>query len=312
MAVFRRFGRSTAIARLAALTVACAVHAQPIPRRAEQSLSLAVEGQAPAASLAWLPQRADSLMPLLHLNLNLPAYRLDVYVRNERVRSYLVAIGMPAYRTPRGDFEISQVEWNPWWIPPKSEWAKNDHVTPPGSTNPMGKARFPFRPPYFIHGTPDETSLGKSSSHGCVRLANRDAVDLAKLIQGSLVGSAVSDSIAGLVLRTLRTKVVKPPERVPLVVRYDLVEIVAETLFVYPDPYRLGTSPSASAKKGLSQAGLDTAAVDYARLRRLTRYPERTAVSMLIHRRVTGQLPRSEGRGSLTIASPLSRIPEGS
>jgi lipoprotein-anchoring transpeptidase ErfK/SrfK len=30
----------------------------------------------------------------------------------------------------------------------------------------------------YIHGTPDETSLGKPSSHGCIRMGNRDIVTL--------------------------------------------------------------------------------------------------------------------------------------
>ena len=30
----------------------------------------------------------------------------------------------------------------------------------------------------YIHGTPDETTLGVPGSHGCVRMANRDMVEL--------------------------------------------------------------------------------------------------------------------------------------
>ncbi|MEK6805540.1 MAG: L,D-transpeptidase [Pseudomonadota bacterium] len=30
----------------------------------------------------------------------------------------------------------------------------------------------------YIHGTPDETELGKPGSHGCVRMANRDIIEL--------------------------------------------------------------------------------------------------------------------------------------
>jgi lipoprotein-anchoring transpeptidase ErfK/SrfK len=31
---------------------------------------------------------------------------------------------------------------------------------------------------YGIHGTPDPEKIGKTTSHGCIRLTNWDAVDL--------------------------------------------------------------------------------------------------------------------------------------
>ena len=224
------------------------------------------------------------MMPLVHLDLNLAAYQLDVFLRNERVRSYRIAIGMPGFRTPRGMFEISQLQWNPWWVPPKKAWAKNERVTPPGPNNPMGKVKLPFLPLYFIHGTPDEASLGKASSHGCVRLANGDAIDLATLIQRAFIGSVASDSVLKIVLPGLRTATVKLREPIPVEIRYDLADVVADTLFVYPDPYRLGTSPPASALAALARAGLDTTALDFASVRRLTRYPARIPVAVRVRR----------------------------
>ena len=35
----------------------------------------------------------------------------------------------------------------------------------------------------YLHGTPDETPLGKPGSHGCVRMANRDIVELFDLVK---------------------------------------------------------------------------------------------------------------------------------
>lgn len=34
----------------------------------------------------------------------------------------------------------------------------------------------------YLHGTPDETPLGKPGSHGCIRMANRDIVELFDLL----------------------------------------------------------------------------------------------------------------------------------
>ncbi|MDQ3246670.1 MAG: L,D-transpeptidase, partial [Pseudomonadota bacterium] len=35
---------------------------------------------------------------------------------------------------------------------------------------------------YGIHGTPEPRLIGKTSSHGCVRMTNWDAVELAKAV----------------------------------------------------------------------------------------------------------------------------------
>lgn len=35
----------------------------------------------------------------------------------------------------------------------------------------------------YLHGTPEETRLGKPGSHGCVRMANRDIVELFELVE---------------------------------------------------------------------------------------------------------------------------------
>ena len=237
-----------------------------------------------AAGVAF-GQTDDSLSPLIHLELNLPAYRLDVFARHERVRVYRPAIGMPDFHTPRGSFEITNIEWNPWWFPPKASWAKNERVTPPGPTNPMGKARFAFRGPYFVHGTPDEKSLGKAASHGCIRLANADAIDLATLMQRELLGTVASDSILRTAQPSRRTMTVRLPQRVPLEIRYETVEVVADTLFVYPDPYRLGAPVAHAVAATLALAGLDTSAIDFAQVRRFTRYPAAVPIALPIRRR---------------------------
>jgi lipoprotein-anchoring transpeptidase ErfK/SrfK len=35
---------------------------------------------------------------------------------------------------------------------------------------------------YGIHGTPQPQNVSKTESHGCIRLTNRDALALAKLV----------------------------------------------------------------------------------------------------------------------------------
>ncbi len=54
-------------------------------------------------------------------------------------------------------------------------------MLPPGPNSPVGVVWISLSAKgYGIHGTPDPASVGKSASHGCIRLTNWDALELAK------------------------------------------------------------------------------------------------------------------------------------
>lgn len=95
-----------------------------------------------------------------------------------------VAVGTEKWPTPTGSWEIHQVDLNPEWVPPKSEeWAEDREKKAPGAPdNPMGRARLVYRMPNTIHGTDNLNSLGKSASHGSIRVANDVVVQLAELL----------------------------------------------------------------------------------------------------------------------------------
>ena len=47
----------------------------------------------------------------------------------------------------------------------------------------MGRVKIFFADPdYYIHGTNDESSLGRAASHGCLRMRNEDVIALAKVV----------------------------------------------------------------------------------------------------------------------------------
>lgn len=223
-----------------------------------------------AAAVCGLGAESRAQQPL-RIVINIPAYRLDVYSAGAIIRTMPVAVGMPRYMTPRGEFAITRVEWNPWWIPPDRGWAAKEHVTPPGPDNPMGRVKLYFRPLYFIHGTPAVTSLGRAASHGCVRLSNADAVELARTV--TLAAASAQDrSTLSRVLADSATRVMALDPPVPAEVRYDLAEIRRDSLFVYRDIYALRAVPMrAIVYAALTDRGLDTSAVDAARVAALTR-----------------------------------------
>lgn len=102
--------------------------------------------------------------------------QLDLYDGMTPVRSFRVATGKPAYPTPLGHWSIVDMQRDPWWRPPPSDWAKDLKPVPPGPGNPLGTRWMGISSPAVgIHGTPDAGSIGYSVSHGCIRMHIPDA-----------------------------------------------------------------------------------------------------------------------------------------
>jgi lipoprotein-anchoring transpeptidase ErfK/SrfK len=119
----------------------------------------------------------------LRLEVDISARELHVYRQDNRINTYPITVGKSTHPTPTGDFAIHRIDWNPDWNPPQSEWAEDESYTAPGHPdNPMGRVRMVYRAPYSIHGTEALESLGKAESHGSIRMANADIVDLAALL----------------------------------------------------------------------------------------------------------------------------------
>jgi lipoprotein-anchoring transpeptidase ErfK/SrfK len=102
--------------------------------------------------------------------------RLYLYKGSRFLRVFGVATGQSRYPTPVGRWRIV-VKWrNPWWYPPDSSWAKDSKPIPPGPGNPLGTRWMGLSASGVgIHGTPDDTSIGYSASHGCIRMHIPDA-----------------------------------------------------------------------------------------------------------------------------------------
>lgn len=123
----------------------------------------------------------------LKLEVDLSERMLFVVENGEITESYPVAIGKPSYPTPKGNFAIRRIIWNPRWVPPDSPWARKKKITPPGDPdNPMGKVKIFFsEPDYYIHGTRYTDSLGTAESHGCLRMRNSDVIALAQRVMAA-------------------------------------------------------------------------------------------------------------------------------
>ncbi len=90
---------------------------------------------------------------------------------------------------PIGEWKVNGVAKNPtfnynpdlfWDADPTHGKAK----IPAGPNNPVGVVWVDINKPHYgIHGTPEPRMIGRSSSHGCVRLTNWDALTLAGLVR---------------------------------------------------------------------------------------------------------------------------------
>jgi murein L,D-transpeptidase YcbB/YkuD len=225
----------------------------------------------------------------MRIVVNIPAYRVDAYVDDSLVRTMPIAVGMRGFRTPRGQFAVTSIDWNPWWIPPNNPWAAKEKRTPPGPTNPMGRVKINFQPLYFLHGTPARQSIGSAASHGCIRMLDEDAIDLARLVHQFATPAMRRDELDQLATDTTRTHTIQLDSPVPIEIRYDLAELRDGRVMVYRDVYGLATRPLRDEVYALlAQRGIDTMQVDSARVRVLVRRVARAGNSVAVDSIVRG------------------------
>jgi lipoprotein-anchoring transpeptidase ErfK/SrfK len=90
---------------------------------------------------------------------------------------------------PIGDWKVTGVQHDPkFHYNPALFWDADSRQSKatiaPGPNNPVGVVWVDItRPHYGLHGTPEPSKIGKTESHGCVRLTNWDALKLASLVK---------------------------------------------------------------------------------------------------------------------------------
>ncbi|MCR4267939.1 L,D-transpeptidase [Nitratireductor sp. ZSWI3] len=105
------------------------------------------------------------------------------------IAAYPATIGSSDTPSPSGEHTVARIAMNPeYTYNPKVNFKQgaNDRVLriPPGPNGPVGSVWIALsKPTYGIHGTPDPSKIGKTASHGCIRLTNWDAEELAKLVK---------------------------------------------------------------------------------------------------------------------------------
>lgn len=99
------------------------------------------------------------------------------------------SIAREVEKRPVGSLKVEVVAIDPDYTFNPASWPEVKNVTrrlriAPGPRNPVGLAWVGLdKPGYGMHGTPRPQDIGKTGSHGCFRLANWDAVRLAKAVR---------------------------------------------------------------------------------------------------------------------------------
>jgi lipoprotein-anchoring transpeptidase ErfK/SrfK len=104
------------------------------------------------------------------------------------VVAYPATIGSADLPSPTGVHAVKAIAINPdYWYRPQVNFVQGANrkalKLPPGPNGPVGATWVGLdKPTYGLHGTPEPSKIDKTNSHGCVRLTNWDARELAGLV----------------------------------------------------------------------------------------------------------------------------------
>ena len=116
------------------------------------------------------------------LTVNRPSFELRLWKNLKLAKTYTIAVGAVGYDTPAGLYSIQNKTVNPAWTMPDSDWvapADRGKVIPGGvPENPLKARWLGIYDGVGVHGTDVTSSLGTAASHGCLRMAIPDVIEL--------------------------------------------------------------------------------------------------------------------------------------
>jgi hypothetical protein len=121
------------------------------------------------AMIAFLAGSGMASAAKVIITISKPAQKMTVFVDGERKYVWPVSTGAPGYRTPSGEYRPFRME--------------RDHFSKEWDDAPMPHSIFFTGQGHAIHGSPYTKRLGTAVSHGCVRLAPKNAATLFALVQ---------------------------------------------------------------------------------------------------------------------------------
>ena len=115
---------------------------------------------------------------------------LKVYDAEDRlIAQFRVTSGSRRDPLPIGTWKVTTYAFlPPFHFQPDLFWdvsdAKEEQRVPPGPNSPIGVAWLDLtKEHYGIHGTPEPQNIGKTQSHGCIRMTNWDVLRLSRMLK---------------------------------------------------------------------------------------------------------------------------------
>jgi lipoprotein-anchoring transpeptidase ErfK/SrfK len=131
----------------------------------------------PNGSRGWVPEdKLAFYTTSAKITIDLSERKLSVQRRGGVIATYSVAVGRPGLSTPTGFYFINQ---------------KLKPSTPDGAYGVLAIGISAFQPklayweqggPVAIHGTNEPWLIGKAISHGCVRMTNKDVLEVSSAV----------------------------------------------------------------------------------------------------------------------------------
>ena len=106
--------------------------------------------------------------------------------------AYPATIGSEDNPSPTGTYTVEQATPMPnYTYNPRINFQQGENTEvltiPPGPNGPVGSMWIALsKPTYGIHGSPEPSLIDKTGSHGCIRLTNWDAEELATMVQAGV------------------------------------------------------------------------------------------------------------------------------
>ncbi|MCR5878431.1 L,D-transpeptidase [Phenylobacterium sp. J367] len=146
-------------------------------------------GQAGTRIVVAAPMPEKLPAPVTLVEVDKKARQVRAYAADGKMlASYPATIGSSEMPTPAGQWEVTAVAFDPVWTYDPSKLNFGDKTLgkltiKPGPNNPVGAVWIDLsKDTYGIHGAADPKLVGKAASHGCVRLTNWDARQLASAV----------------------------------------------------------------------------------------------------------------------------------
>lgn len=121
----------------------------------------------------------SSEFPIGSIVIDTSERRLYYSLGNGQAIKYKIAVGKPRHQW-FGETFVEKKKKDPGWYPTaRMRRAGAPRYVPPGPRNPLGvRAIYLGWTEYRIHGTNSPRSIGRAASSGCIRMLNKDVVDL--------------------------------------------------------------------------------------------------------------------------------------